>query len=87
MNTYKQFRNEVTKLIRKSKKSNIDEIANKLKTENLAVTTGGNYCNRLLNPDIPTPLKDDIIYSSDREKANILNDHFIGQTNRQGFQN
>ena len=32
---------------------------------------------------IPTLLKDDIIYSNDIEKANILNDHFIGQTNLQ----
>ena len=32
MNTYKQYRNEITNLIRKSKKSLIDEIANKLKT-------------------------------------------------------
>ena len=33
MNLYKQYRNEVTKLIRKSKKSHIDDIANKLKTQ------------------------------------------------------
>ena len=77
----------MTKQIRKSKKSHIDETANKLKTQK---PSSNDWCKLLKpfiksssNSSIPTLSKDDIIYSSDIEKANILNDHFIGQTNLQ----
>ena len=87
MNLYKQYRNEVTKLIRKSKKSHIDDIANKLKTQKPSSNDWWKYLKPFIKSSsssgIPMLLKDDIIYSNDIEKANILNDHFIGQTNLQ----
>ena len=87
MNLYKQYRNEVTKLIRKSKKSHIDDIANKLKTQKPSSNDWWKYLKPFFKSSsssgIPTLLKDDIFYSNDIEKANILNGHFIGQTNLQ----
>ena len=87
MNLYQQYRNEVTKLIRKSKKSHIDDIANKLKTQKPSSNDRWKYLKPFIESSsssgIPTLLKDDIIYSNDIENANILNDHFKGKTNLQ----
>ena len=87
MNLYIQYRNEVIKLIRRSKKSHIDDIANSFKAQKPSSNDWWKYLKPFINSSsssgISTPLKDDIIYSNDIEKANILNDHFIGQTNLQ----
>ena len=49
MNPYKQYRNKVTKLIRRSKKSHIDDIANKLKTQKPSSNDWWKYLKPFIN--------------------------------------
>ena len=82
--TYKQFKNLVTREIRKSKK----EVLNKL-TENLSSpNTRQNDCwttlKHFIQPDqsdvIPPLNKNGQIYTEEKEKTNILNNFFTEQT-------
>ncbi|MCG7877682.1 MAG: reverse transcriptase domain-containing protein [Candidatus Thiodiazotropha endolucinida] len=81
---FKQTRNEVIKLIRKSKQNYITSLANKLKTGNLSVQDYWKTLKTFIKPtqtsSIPPLLKDNVFISEDSEKANLLNSYFVEQT-------
>ena len=82
---FKQIRNDVVTAIRLSKKSLLDNLANKLKKIiHLLQETGGQPLNHLflliIKSSIPPLDQDGTIYSEDFDKANVLNDFFCKQT-------
>ena len=83
-NKFKQIRNEVTSLLRKSKKLYINSLATKLKSSNLTANdywkTLKSFIKPTLTSSIP-PLYDNETYVSDStEKANLFNKYFVQQT-------
>ncbi|MCG8033229.1 MAG: hypothetical protein JAZ03_13755 [Candidatus Thiodiazotropha taylori] len=87
INTYsrfKQARNIVISLLRKSKQNYIASLANKLKTNNLSVQdywkTLKSFIKPSQNSSIPPLVKDNVYISEDSEKANLLNSYFVEQT-------
>ena len=82
--TYKRFRNLVTKEIRKSKKVVIDKLTEKLENPNTGPKGWWKTLKQFIKPDqtniIPPLNKDGLIYSDEIDKANILNNYFTEQT-------
>ena len=82
--TYKRFRNLVTKEIRKSKKVVIDKLTEKLENPNTGPKDWWKTLKQFIKPDqtniIPPLNKDGLIYSDEIDKANILNNYFTEQT-------
>ena len=81
---FKQIRNDVVTAIRQSKKSLLDNLANKLKYNTLTSRDWWTSLKSFISPDnkssIPPLDQDGTIYSEDFDKANILNDFFCKQT-------
>ena len=79
---FKQIRNKVVTAIRNSKKSLLDNLANRLKTMHLLQETGGQPLNPLFLLSINRQFLDQYgtIQSEDFDKANVLNDFFCKQT-------
>lgn len=81
---YKKLRNEVIKLLRQSKKDYINSLASKLKSANFASSeywkTLKSFIKPVTNNSIPSLLHDGSYYSDSPDKANILNDFFVQQT-------
>ena len=82
---YKRLRNDTTKLLRSSKKNYFDNLANKLtSSHNLSSKDWWKTLKSFLSTQdkaSPPPLKEnDIIYTDDKEKANLLNSYFKTQS-------
>ena len=81
---YKQTRNKVTNAIRKSKSDEIKQLASKLENPNIGPKDWWRTLKNTIKPEqstgIPPILHDDVIYSTEKEKAEILNKHFTKQT-------
>ena len=81
---FKQIRNDVVTAIRQSKKSLLDNLANKLKNNTLTSRDWWTTLKSFISPDnkssIPPLDQDGTIYSEDFDKANVLNDFFCEQT-------
>ena len=79
---FKQIRNKVVTAIRNTKKSLLDNLANRLKTMHLLQETGGQPLNPLFLLSINRQFldQDGTIQSEDFDKANVLNDFFCKQT-------
>ena len=83
-NNYKNIQNQVTCEIRKSRKAEINNLAEKLENPNIGPKDWWNTLKRFIKPDqkstIPQPNVDDVVYSDGVDKANKLNDFFTEQT-------
>ena len=83
-NNYKNIRNQVTCEIRKSKKAEITNLAEKLENPNTGQKDWWNTLKRFIKPDqkstIPPLYVDDAVYSDGVDKANKPNDFFTEQT-------
>ena len=82
---YKRLRNDTTKLLRSSKKTYFDNLANKLtSSHNLSSKDWWKTLKSFLSTQdkaSPPPLKEnDTIYTDDKEKANLLNSYFKTQS-------
>ena len=81
---YKNARNKVTFEIRKSKKNQLDKLTEKLKSNTLDQKDWWRTLKYFITPEQPStfpPLcKDDMVYTNENEKANILNQFFTEQT-------
>lgn len=84
MNSFRHYRNEVTKTIRLAKKSHIDELSDKLETDNLNSKDWWKILKSFIKPNvnstIPPLSENGIVYSSDKNKADLLNEYFAGQS-------
>ena len=80
---YKHYRNHVTNAVRKSKKIQTDKIAEKLNSNELGPKDWWKTLKQFIKPwsnsVIPPLSKEDIIYSEEKEKVEILNEHFSRQ--------
>ena len=82
---FKEIRNKVTSLLRKSKQEYTESLANKLKKSNLSSKDYWNTLKSFIKPaqsssEIP-PLQQNGCYVSDStEKANLLNEYFVQKT-------
>ena len=78
------MRNKVTNEIRNSKKAEIDILMENWKIIIMALKIGGKLFKSFIKPEqesrIPPLNKEAVIYSSDKDKANLLNEFFIEQT-------
>ena len=83
-NNYRNIRNQVTCEIRKSKKAEITNLAEKLENPKIGQKDWWNTLKRFIKPDqkstIPSLDVDDAVYSNGVDKANKLNDFFTEQT-------
>ena len=81
---FKQLRNKVINLIRDSKQSHKDKIANKLRSGTLSSMDWWRTLKSVIAPNskssIPPLEKDGILIVDDVDKANVLNDFFRDQT-------
>ena len=81
---YKNAQNKVTFEIRKSKKNQLDKLTEKLKSNTLNQKHWWRTLKHFITPEQPStfpPLcKDDMVYTNENEKANILNQFFTEQT-------
>ena len=81
---YKRFRNKVTTEIRKSKKSVIDKLSQKLLDTNLQPKDYWRTLKQFKKPEqssfIPSLNADGVVLDDDADKANLLNDYFTQQT-------
>ena len=81
---FKQLRNRVINLIRDSKQSHKDKIANKLRSGTLSSRDWWHTLKSVIAPNskssIPPLEKDGILIVDDVDKANVLNDFFRDQT-------
>ena len=81
---FKKLRNNVVSLIRNSKRSFYDKIAEKLRSENLSNKSWWSTLKTFISPNVksavPSLQFNDVIYSDDQDKANILNSYFQSQT-------
>ena len=82
--SFKKIRNKVTKLIRDSKQSHYDNIANKLKSTTLSSkdwwSTLKSFIIPITNSSVPPLEVNNSIYTDECDKANILNSFFQSQT-------
>ena len=82
--SFKRLRNKVVSMIRDSKKLYYDKIADKLKAETLTAKDWWSTLKTVISPNskssIPALESNDIIYTNDRDKANVLNNFFQSQT-------
>ena len=80
---YKHYRNQVTNAVRKSKKIQTDKIAEKLNSNELGPKDWWKTLKQFIKPCsnsvIPPLSKEDIINSEEKEKVEILNEHFSRQ--------
>lgn len=85
MDKYKQYRNKVTKSIQKAKKNHTDKLSDKLKSGSLSSKDWWNTLKSFIkdqnSTNIPPIKTDSDILSSNLDKANVLNEYFIKQTN------
>ncbi|MEW8548321.1 MAG: endonuclease/exonuclease/phosphatase family protein, partial [Candidatus Thiodiazotropha sp.] len=81
---YKRFRNKVTNEIRKSKKEQIDRLAENLKNNTNAPRDWWKTLKTFIKPTLTTvtpPLdKDGCIYSDNKDKADVFNNFFANQS-------
>ena len=81
---YKNIRNKITFEIRKSKKCQIEKLSEKLKSNEIDQNDWWKTLKSFITSGQPStfpPLcKDDIVYTNDIDKANILNQFFTDQT-------
>ena len=81
---YKHFRNKVTQEIRKSKKEQIDRLADNLKNNTNAPRDWWKTLKTFIKPSqrvlIPPLKKDGCIYSDSKDKADIFNTFFANQS-------
>ena len=81
---YKHFRNKVTQEIRKSKKEQIDRLADNLKNNTNAPRDWWKTLKTFIKPSqrvlIPPLEKDGCIYSDSKDKADIFNTFFANQS-------
>ena len=81
---YKHVRNKITNEIRKSKKTEVDNLAKKLEDNNISPKDWWKTLKYYIKPDKPSSIpplnKDGTIYLSAEEKANVLNNFFTEQT-------
>ena len=84
--TYKQFKNLVTREIRKSKKEVLNKLTENLVSPNTKQNGWWKTLKHCIKPDqtdvIPPLNKNGQIYTEEKEKANILNNFFTKQTLR-----
>ena len=82
--TYKQFKNLVTREIRKSKKEVLNKLTESLASPNTKQNGWWKTLKHFIKPDqtdvIPPLNKNGQIYTEEKEKANILNNFFTEQT-------
>ena len=82
--SFKRLRNKVVSMIRDSKKLYYDKVADKLKAETLTAKDWWSTLKTVISPNskssIPALESNDIIYTNDRDKANVLNNFFQSQT-------
>ena len=80
---YKNARNKVTFEIRRSKKNQLDKLTEKLKSNTLDQKDWWRTLKYFITPEQPStfpPLcKDDLVYTNENEKANILNQFLPGK--------
>ena len=81
---FRKLRNRTITMVRDSKQSFYDKIADKLKCETLSSKDWWSTLKTVIAPNskstIPPLTYNDNIYSDERDKANILNDYFQSQT-------
>lgn len=81
---YKRTRNKLTNAIRKSKIDEVKQIATKLENPNIGPKDWWRTLKTVIQPEqktgIPPILHEDTIYSTEQQKAEILNKHFTNQT-------
>ena len=82
--SFKKLRNIITKMIRDSKQSHYDKIADKLKSSTLSVKDWWSTLKTFIIPctksSIPPLEFNNVIYTDECDKANILNSYFQSQT-------
>ncbi|MCG7870185.1 MAG: hypothetical protein JAY74_27935 [Candidatus Thiodiazotropha taylori] len=82
--TFRKLRNKVTTMIRDSKKSFYDKLADKLKSSTITTKDWWSTLKTFINPSssstIPPLEYDNNIYTDESDKANILNKYFQSQT-------
>ena len=82
--TYKQFKNLVTREIRKSKQEVLNKLTENLASPNTKQNGWWKTLKHFIKPDqtdvIPPLNKNGQIYTEEKEKANILNNFFTEQT-------
>ena len=81
---YKRIRNKVTYEIRKAKKDQLEKLTEKLKSNNLSQKDWWRTFKYFITPEqpatVPPLCKNGIIYTDDKDKANILNQFFTDQS-------
>ena len=81
---YKTIRNKVTYEIRKAKKDQLEKLTEKLKSNNLSQKDWWRTLKYFISPDsrqlFHRCVKNGMIYTDDKEKANILNQFFTDQS-------
>ena len=81
---FKKLRNKVTTMIRDSKNTYYDKLANKLKSNTISAKDWWSTLKTFINPNssssIPPLEYDNNIYTDDSDKANIFNNFFQSQT-------
>ena len=81
---FKRIRNKTNSMIRESKQSQTDKIANKLKSDSLSSrqwwTTLKYFISPVSKASLPPLELNGVIYTEEQEKANLLNTFFCEQT-------
>ena len=81
---FRKLRNNVVSLIRNSKRSFYDKIAEKLRSENLSNESWWSTLKTFISPNFKSSVHslqfNAVIYSDNQDKANILNRYFQSQT-------
>ena len=85
MNTFQRYRNEVTETIHNAKQTCLDKLSDNLKTKCLSSRDWWKTLKFFItSPDdnaIPPLIYNDEVYSSNKDKANLLNNYFASQSN------
>ena len=82
---YKKLRNDTTNLLRTSKKTYFDNLADKLKSNSCVSSkdwwkTLKTFISSYEKASVPPMKENDIIYADDKDKANLLNSYFKTQS-------
>lgn len=82
--SYKRVRNNTTAEIRKLKQQQIDKLAAKLINNDIGPRDWWKTLKQFIKPDqsssVPPLYKDDTVYTEEADKARLMNDFFVGQT-------
>ena len=82
---YKHLRNKTITEIRKSKQLEIDKLAAKLRNNDIKPKDWWKTLKHFIKPEHSTSLPplhhDDAVFTEEPDKASLLNDFFVGQTN------